>query len=107
MVDYQSVQTYFESKNLSYYTFYPKSEKANKAVIRHLPVNTHAEDITEGLVDLGFGVISVKQMSTARRSSEGTTHITLPLFLVTLKGITKSQDLFKLSNLCHISIKDL
>jgi hypothetical protein len=80
MVDYQSVKTYFESKNLSYYTFYPKSENPIKAVIRHLPVNTLAEDIAEGLVDLGFDVISVKQMSTACRSSEGTTHIT-PAFV--------------------------
>jgi hypothetical protein len=89
-VDYQSVKTYFESKNLSYYTFYPKSEKPIKAVIHHLPVNTPAKDISEGLVDLGFNVISVKQMSTARKSSEGTTHITLPLFLVTLPRTTKS-----------------
>jgi hypothetical protein len=67
-------------------------------VIRHLPENTPVEDITKGLVELGFDVISVKQM-------EGTTHITLPLFLVSLPRTTKSQDLFKLSNLCHISIK--
>jgi hypothetical protein len=105
MVNYQSIKTYFESKNLSYYTFYPKSENPIKAVIRHLPVNTPAEDINEGLVDLGFDVISVKQMSTAHRSSGGTAHITLLLFLVTLPRTTKSQDLFKLSNLCHISIK--
>jgi hypothetical protein len=56
-------------------------------------------------VDLRFDVISVKQMSTAGRSSEGTPHLPLPLFLVTLRRTTKSQDLFKLSNLCHISIK--
>jgi hypothetical protein len=90
MVDYQSVKTYFESYNLSYYTFYPKSEKPIKAVIRHLPVITPAEDRAEGQVDLGFDVISVKQMSTARSSSEGTTHIILPLFLVTLSRTTKS-----------------
>jgi hypothetical protein len=98
-MDYQSVKARFE-------TNYPKSEKPIKTVIRHLPVNTPAEDIAEGLVDLGFDVISVKQMSTARRSPEGTSHITLPLFLVTLPRTTKSQDVFKLSSsLCHISIK--
>jgi hypothetical protein len=61
--------------------------------------------LVEELVDLGFEVISVRQMSTARRSPEGTTSITPPLFLVTLPRTTKSQDFFKLSNLCHISIK--
>jgi hypothetical protein len=30
------------------------------------------EDIAERLVDLGFDVISIRQMSTARRSPEGT-----------------------------------
>jgi hypothetical protein len=105
MVDCRSVKTYFGSNDLSYYTFYPKSEKPIKAVIRHLPVTTPAEDIAEGVVDLSFDVMSVKQIATARRSSEGTTHITLPLFLVTLPRTTKSQDLFKLSYLRHISIK--
>jgi hypothetical protein len=105
MVDYQSVKTYFQSNNVFYYTFYPKSEKPFKAVVRHLPSNTPADGIAKGLVDLGFDVFSVKQMSTARRCSEGTTHITLPLLLVTLPRRAKSLDLFELSYLCHISIK--
>jgi branched-subunit amino acid transport protein AzlD len=31
-----------------------------KAVIRHLPFTTPAEDISDGLVDFSFDVISVK-----------------------------------------------
>jgi hypothetical protein len=54
MVDYQAVKAFFETKNLSYYTFYPKAEKPIKAVIHHLPINTHVEGIADGLVDLGF-----------------------------------------------------
>jgi hypothetical protein len=94
MVDYQSVKGHLESNNLSYYTFYPKSERPIKTVIGHLPINTPVKDIAEGLVDLGFEIISVKQMSTTRRSSEGTISITPPLFLITLPRIPKSQDLF-------------
>jgi hypothetical protein len=105
LVDYQAVKSHFEKNSLSYFTFFPKSEKLIKAVIRHFPVNTAAEDIAEGLVDIGFDVISVKQMSTARRSPDGSTNITLPLFLVTLPRNTKSSEIFKLSSLCHISIK--
>jgi hypothetical protein len=70
MVDYQAIESFFESKNFSYYTFHPKAEKPIKAVIRHLPINTPAEDIVDGLVDLSFGVISVRKMSTALRSPE-------------------------------------
>jgi hypothetical protein len=105
MVDYQSVKGHFEANNLPYSTFYTKSERPIRVVIRHLPLNTPAKDLAEGLVYLGFEAISVRQMSTARRSPEGATSITLSLLLVTLPRTTKSQDLFKLSNLCHISIK--
>jgi hypothetical protein len=57
-------------------------------------------------MSLGFDVISVKKMTTNRRSSaEGTTTVNLPLFLTTLPRTTKSQDIFNLSSLCHIAIK--
>jgi hypothetical protein len=56
-------------------------------------------------VDLGFDVVSVKQMSSARRSPDGSHPITLPLFLVTLPRTKKSQEIFKLSSLCHICLK--
>jgi hypothetical protein len=36
IVECQSVKANFETNNLSYYTFYLKSEKLIKAVIRHL-----------------------------------------------------------------------
>jgi hypothetical protein len=47
MADIQSVKLYFDANNLSYYTFYPKSEKPMKAVIRLLPHNNPAEDISD------------------------------------------------------------
>jgi hypothetical protein len=105
MVDYQAVKNYLSTQSLTYFTFYPKSQKPIKAVIRHLPHNTPAEDIAEGLGDIGFDVISAKQISSVRRSPEGPTNITLPLFLVTPPRTTKSSELFKLSSLCNISIK--
>jgi hypothetical protein len=105
MVDYRLVKAHLESNNLSYYPFYPKFERPIKVDICHLPINTPAEGTAEGLVHLRFEVISVRQVSTTHWSSEGITLITLPLFLVTLSSTTKSQDLYKLSNLCHISIK--
>jgi hypothetical protein len=105
MVDYQAVKEHFNQNSLSYFTFYPKSEKPMKAVLRHLPSYTPAKDISNGLVDLGFYVVSVKQMSSARRSPEGSKPVTLSLFLVTLPRTQKSQEIFKLSNLCYICIK--
>jgi hypothetical protein len=106
MADFQSVKSLFDSKNLSYFTFFPKSENPIKAVIRHLPYTTPAEDISEGLVSLGFDVNSVKQMTSTRRSPpEESKVINLPLFLVTLPRTAKSQEIFRLPNLCHIPIR--
>jgi hypothetical protein len=106
MADFSAIKAYLEKNNLSFFTFFPKSEKPIKAVIRHLPQNTPAEDISDGLVSLGFDVISVKQMTTTRRSAtEGTTTNNLPLFLITLPRSSKSQEIFHLTGLCHISIR--
>jgi hypothetical protein len=59
---------HFVSQNLCYYNFFPKSEKPIKAVIRHLHLNTPAEDISDGLVSLDFDVVSVTQITATRRS---------------------------------------
>jgi hypothetical protein len=106
MADFSAIKAYLEENNLSYFTFFPKSEKPIKAVIRHLPQDTPAEDISDGLVILGFDVISVKQMTTTRRSAtEGAINSNLPLILITLPRASKSQEIFRLTGFCHISIK--
>jgi hypothetical protein len=60
IADFSAIRKHLENNNLSYFTFFPKSEKPIKAVIHHLPMNTPAQDISDGLVDLGFDIISVK-----------------------------------------------
>jgi hypothetical protein len=106
MADFQSIKSPFDTNNLSYYTFYRKSENPMKAVIRHLPHNATAEDISDGLVSFGFDVISVKQMTATRASPpEGSKTINLPLFLITLLRTAKSQEIFRLPSLCHIAIR--
>jgi hypothetical protein len=105
MADFEAVKFHFSNNNVSYYSF-PKSQKPTKEVIRHLPPNTPAEDTSDGLVTLGFDVVSVKQMTTTRRSpTGGTTTRNLPLFLITLPRTVKSQEIFNLQSLCHISIR--
>jgi hypothetical protein len=56
--DFQAVKAHFDQNNLCYFTFFPKSEKPLKAVIRHLPSNTPAEDIAEALLCLGYDDIN-------------------------------------------------
>jgi hypothetical protein len=64
VADFAAIHSHFESNNLPYFTFYPKSQKPIKAVERYLPVSTPAEEICDGWVNLGFEVISVKRKST-------------------------------------------
>jgi hypothetical protein len=106
IADFQSDKSHFDANNLSYYSFYPKSKKGIKAVIRNLPHNTPAEDKSDGLVSRGFDVISVKQMTATRWSpTGGSTTINLPLYLITLPSMAKSQEMFRLESLCHMAIR--
>jgi hypothetical protein len=50
LTDFEAVTSFYSTQNLSYYSFFPKSEKPIKAVLRHLPSNNPAEDMSEGLV---------------------------------------------------------
>jgi hypothetical protein len=68
LADFAEVKSHLDTNNLPYFTFYPKYLHPIKAVIRHRPMNTPAEDISEGLMELGFDTISVKQITSTRRS---------------------------------------
>jgi hypothetical protein len=92
IADFSALKTCLETNKLSYCTFFPKSEEPINAVICHLTHNTPAEDISDGLVSLDFDFISVKQMTTTRRTPpEGTSSVNIPLFLITLPRAAKSQ----------------
>jgi hypothetical protein len=58
------------------------------------------------LVNAGFDAISVKQVSTIRRSPvERTITINFPLFLINLPRKSKPHEIFKLTRVCRISIR--
>jgi hypothetical protein len=102
VVDFRVVKSHFSNSNLSYYSFYLKSQKPIKAVICRLPPSTPAEDISDRLVNLVFDVISLKQMTGTRQSPSGeTTTRNLLVFLVTLPRVAKSQEMFNLPSLCY------
>jgi hypothetical protein len=56
MADFSVIRCHFESNNLPYFTFCPKSQKPIEAVIPHLPGSAPTDDISDGLVNLGFDV---------------------------------------------------
>jgi hypothetical protein len=91
MADYYAIQKFLTDKNLCFFTFYRKVDKLVKAVIRYLPGNMSAEEITVVLQEIDYDVISVKQMTVKCGTPEGAViHASIPLCLVTLEnGITK------------------
>jgi hypothetical protein len=106
MADYKTTQNILSQKGLPFFTFYTKGDKLVKAVIRHFPNNTWSEDIRVALQELGYEVISVKQMTAKRLSPEGeVTLVSLPLFLVTLVRNKQSLIIFKISRLCNKIVK--
>jgi hypothetical protein len=69
MEDYLILRKHLDQNQTHYYTFHQKTEKPIKAVIRHLPGETPAEDITNKLLALGYKLHNVRQMTTTRQQS--------------------------------------
>jgi hypothetical protein len=106
MADYKAIQNLSSQKGLPFSTVYTEGGKPVKTVIGHLPNNTSSEGIAVALQEMGYEVISVKQMAAKRPSAEGgVTIVTLPLFLITLIRNQKSLDIFKISSFSNISVK--
>jgi hypothetical protein len=86
------MKSYLEENNLHYFTFSPNSY-----------LTCQLKDISNNIENLGF---NVRQMTATRRAPTGKTHVeTLPLFLDALTKNMKSQEIFKLNSLNHITIK--
>jgi hypothetical protein len=72
MVDHSAIQKFLTEKNL-FFIFYTKVDVPVKAVIGHFPGNLSVEDITMDLQEIRvyFDVISMKQVTAKRSTSEG------------------------------------
>jgi hypothetical protein len=99
---FEAVKSHFTNNNLSYYSYFPKSQKPVKAVIRHLPPNNPQRTFMK---DWCPWALTLLASSTRRSPSDETTAIPLPLFFITLPRTEKSQEIFNLPRICHISLK--
>jgi hypothetical protein len=106
ITDFSTIRSHFGKNNVLYITYYPKSHKLVE-IATAASIYTPAEDISDGLVDLGLNVITVKQKSATHRSPEGRTFtVDFPFFLITLPGTSESQGIFELTGFCHIPIME-
>jgi hypothetical protein len=75
MADYSAMKSHWEKNNLYYFTFSPNSGKPIKAVIRHLPTDTPAEDVSNELEDVGFNVINECEVNDGHSSNTQWTNL--------------------------------
>jgi hypothetical protein len=101
MEDYASLKSHLELNETHYYTFHPKAEKSIKAVIRHLPGETAAEDIATELLALEHKVYNVCQMTTTRPQPERGHQTQALLLFITLERNEKSQQISQLTPKPH------
>jgi hypothetical protein len=103
MAHYSAMKSCLETHNLHYFTLSQNREKPIKAVICHLSPDKPAEDISDSLVDSGFNVISLWQMTATQRPPNWQTNMKLLcLYLHTITRNIKWQEIFSVN---HIIIK--
>lgn len=95
MMDFSAWKAHFKRDNLHCFSF---SLNLKTPLKLWFALQSPAEDIHSGLVQLGFDIITIKQMSAnCLSAAEGTSTNHLPLFPDNLDRI------FQLPSLCHIS----
>jgi hypothetical protein len=67
VTNFSAIKEHFNSQNQNCFIFFPKSLKPMKALMRHLPGNTPAEEVYEGQVGLGFDIIFLLTLLLAIR----------------------------------------
>jgi hypothetical protein len=92
MGDYNTIQKFLTEKNLHFFTFYTEAGKLVKAVIRHLPSNTSAEEITRAFQEIDK--TDDCQMSHCRRGGGegGAIHASLLVTLARSQKVQKSSN---------------
>jgi hypothetical protein len=106
MADNSATKSFLEKKKLHYFTFSPKFRKAYQGSDPIFSQTRQRNMLPAAFEDLGFNVINERQLTTNPRAPNRQTYVeTLPLFMVTLTGNVKSQEIFKLNSLNHIIIK--
>lgn len=99
--DHRFVLKYLNNSNINYHTYRLAEDKMLRVVIRSLPRDTPLDDITNYLIENGFNVNNITQM-TKRREGE---IVKLPLFLVTLPHTQESKQIYNLPDILRLRVR--
>ncbi|GFV94207.1 nucleic-acid-binding protein from transposon X-element [Trichonephila clavipes] len=96
---FDSLNNFLENKtDFEFYSITPKHLRPIKVVIKGLPKNSKTTDIQQDLLDLGFTVERVSQL-TGRITNEP-----LPVFLITLPRNIDNAKIFKVDKIANMTI---
>ncbi|GFX64760.1 nucleic-acid-binding protein from transposon X-element [Trichonephila clavipes] len=95
---YHELLTFLKKIQYEFYSIKLKSERPIKVVIKGLPKKAKPEDIHNDLIDLGFTVDRVSQLTGK------ITNQLLPVFLVSLPRNMTNATIFKLDKLSYLNV---
>ena len=95
--DFRTLKQYFESKNNEYFTFQLRSDLPLRVVLKRLPISAEPEEVKQELINVGYPVRSVKQMT----KFENNQVIKMPLFIVELDNTEEARKIYDLNRLLY------
>lgn len=96
----RNITKILDNEGVYYHSYTLPTDKLIKVVIRGLPRESDAQEINDELIQEGYSIDSVKQMTSRR---EGVIH-PLPLFLIALKRSDRSRNIHNCTYLLNLKI---
>ncbi|GFX61871.1 putative RNA-directed DNA polymerase from transposon X-element [Trichonephila clavipes] len=98
--EHREITAFFKEKGEQFFAIDPIEVRPQKVVIKGLPTSTDVDDIRKkDLTERGFNTIKGAQLTKAKSKFK------LPIFMVEIKKLPYSPDIFKLETCCYLSIK--
>ncbi|GFV24088.1 nucleic-acid-binding protein from transposon X-element [Trichonephila clavipes] len=97
--EHREITAFLKEKGEEFHAIDPIEVRPQKIVIKGLPISTDINAIRDDLTERGFNVIKVAQLTRSKSKFK------LPIFLVELKKLPGSPDIFQLETCCFLSVK--
>ncbi|GFS64171.1 nucleic-acid-binding protein from transposon X-element [Trichonephila clavipes] len=97
--EHREITAFLTEKEEEFHAIDPIEVRPQKVVIKGLPISTDIDAIRADLTERGFNVIKVAQLTKAKSKFK------LPIFMVELKKLPGSPDIFQLETCCFLTIK--
>ncbi|GFT92325.1 nucleic-acid-binding protein from transposon X-element [Trichonephila clavipes] len=97
--EHREITAFLKEKGEEFHAIDPIEVRPQKVVIKGLPISTDINAIRDDLTERGFNVIKVAQLTRSKSKFK------LPIFMVELKKLPGSPDIFQLETCCFLSVK--